>query len=296
MGEGVSMEQMERDLSAEGAPELPEDFQFVSAGQDPAAALAALSAAGLDASPDEDIPLIEEPAPDEWSMPGGVVIDGNLFRKARVRELNGEDEEFLARALVANDFERWKQILLERGVTHLGPHATTPELLDQLLVGDRDALILGVRVATYGPTMDLDVMCEHCGVESKIRIDFVAEVPIKPVTFSVETPEQTVSLKDGFAQVRLATGADVRYLAGLENKTVAEMNTELMARCVKEINGNRDITKATIKSLGMSDRSRIITWMTEEQPGPEYEKVKHACTACGKETPLGLTTGDMFRG
>lgn len=297
MGEGVSLEQMERDLSAEGAPELPEGFEFVSAGEAPGAAMAAIAAAGLEQTPSDDIPLIDAPGQDEWPMPGGIVIDGNVFRKARVRELNGEDEEFLARALAAQDFNRYQQVLLERGVTHLGSTEATPELLDRLIVGDRDALILGVRIATYGETLDMDVMCQHCGVDSKIRVDFTVDVPMKPLAFSIEEPEQQVELSKGsWAMVRLANGADVRYLSGLENKTVAEANTELLTRCVKEINGNRDVTKQVIRSLSMRDRTALVNWMADNQPGPEYDKVKHTCVVCGKETPLELSTGDLFRG
>lgn len=297
MGDSTSVQDLERAEAEQMSQPLPEGFEFTSAAESPAAAMAALAGAGLD-QPDEEMPLIEDPSDDTVKLPGGLVVDGQAHRQATVRELNGEDEEFLARALAANDFLRYQQVLLERGVTHIGPHKTTPDLLDSLVVGDRDTLILGVRIATYGPTLDLDVTCAHCGVESKIRIDFSEEVPTKPLAFDIEQPYQTVELrKGGYATVRLATGADQRYLATLgENVTRAEVNTALLARTVKEINGDPVNGKADILALGMGQRSDIVDWMAENQPGPEYDKVKHACTICGKETPLGLTTGDMFRG
>lgn len=297
MGDSTSVQDLERAEAEQMSQPLPEGFEFTSAAESPLAAAAAIAEAGLD-QPDEEMPLIEDPSDDTVKLPGGLVVDGQAHRQATVRELNGEDEEFLARALAANDFLRYQQVLLERGVTHIGPHKTTPDLLDSLVVGDRDTLILGVRIATYGPTLDLDVTCAHCGVESKIRIDFSEEVPTKPLAFDIEQPYQTVELrKGGYATVRLATGADQRYLATLgENVTRAEVNTALLARTVKEINGDPVNGKADILALGMGQRSDIVDWMAENQPGPEYDKVKHACTICGKETPLGLTTGDMFRG
>jgi hypothetical protein len=297
MGDSTSVQDLERAEAASMAQPLPEDFEFTSAGENPMGALAALSEAGIDQT-GEEIPLIEDPSDDTVNLPGGLVVEGKTHRRATVRELNGEDEEFLARALAANDFFRYQQVLLEKGVTHLGPHQATPELLDSLIVGDRDTLVLGVRIATYGPTLDLDVTCEHCAVESKIRIDFQEEVPIKPLNFAIETPHQMVDFrKGGYAMVRLATGADQRYLTTLgENKTRAEINSALLARTVQEINGKPVNGKADILALGMGARSDIVDWMAESQPGPEYAKVKFTCTICGKETPLGLTTGDMFRG
>jgi len=300
MGEGTSLEQLERETTrAEAeleAPDLPEGFEFVSAADNPLAAAAALAEAGADGEPGEEIPLIDDPGVNVATLPGGLVKDGQVYRRATVRELNGEDEEFLARALAANDFGRWQQVLLERGVEQIGPFESNAELLDQLLIGDRDTLILHIRVATYGQTLDLDVACEHCGTESKIRLDFLEEVPIKPLSFPIESPYQMVDIKGGVANVRLATGADAHFLDSLENKTQAELNTEAMTRCVETINDERVTSKQQIRSLSMAARSDIVKWMAQNQPGPEYDKVKHTCTICGKETPLGLTTGDMFRG
>lgn len=298
MGDSTSVQDLERAEAEVASQPLPEEFEFVSGAESPLAAAAAIAEAGLDQSDGDDTPLIEDPSDDTVTLPGGLVIDGQTHRRATVRELNGQDEEFLARALAANDFFRYQQVLLEKGVTHLGPHQATPELLDSLIVGDRDSLILGVRIATYGPTLDFDVTCEHCGIESKIRVDFTDDVPIKPLSFAPEVPHQMVEFrKGGYAMVRLATGADQRFLATLgDNTTGAEHNTALLARTVQEINGQRVNGKADILALGMGQRSDIVEWMAENQPGPEYDKVKHTCTICGKETPLGLTTGDMFRG
>jgi hypothetical protein len=295
MGESTNL----GDVALEEPP-LPEGFDFVHAGESPLEAVAALGEGGVNqqgsAGEPEQVPLIEDPSDDSVALPGGLASNGEVFRKATVRELNGEDEEFLARALAANDWFRYQQVLLERGVTHLGPHKATPELLDSLVVGDRDVLILGIRIATYGPTLDMDILCQHCSVESKIRVDFSTEVPTKPLPFDIVQPYQLVDTGKGFATVRLATGADQRYLSTLENVTTAEVNTALLTRTVKEIDGEPVTGKADILRLGMGQRSKIVDWMADNQPGPEYEKVKHACHVCGKETPLGLSTGDLFRG
>lgn len=296
MGESTSLEQLERDAVNAELPPPPEGFQFVNAAENPLAAAAMLAEAGADGPGESEIPLIDAPADNVATLPGGLVHDGEVYRKATVRELNGEDEEFLARALAANDFDRYLQVLLERGVEKIGPLPADDKLLDKLLVGDRDMLVLKIRIATYGPTLDLDVTCMHCGLDSKIRLDFEEEVPVKPLGFDITTPYQMVELRNGYAMVRLATGADRRHVVSLENKTPAEINTELMVRCVESINDVPVTGKPQILALGMGDRSAIVTWMGENQPGPEYDKVMHTCITCGKETPLGLTTGDMFRG
>lgn len=299
MGEAITPQMAERQTVAEEAQALPEEFTFISAGDDPLAAAAALKEAGLgDDGVTEEYPVIEVPAPSSDTIPGGLVYEGQVYRKAIVRELNGQDEELLARALAAGDFIRYQQVTLECGVEEVGPVKATPEVLNSLLVGDRDALIFAIRIATFGKTVELDVTCQHCGVESKISVDLADEIPMLPLKFPAEQPHQEVVFRNGSgsALVRLATGADQHYVSGLENVTQAEVNTELMTRCVKSIDGVPVNGKADVLRLGMGPRNDIINWMTDNQPGPDYDAVKHTCTICGKETPLGLTTGDLFRG
>lgn len=295
MGESTSLEEIARHT---GEPPLPEGFEFVDAGESPVVAMSALGEGGVAEGSLDETPLIEDPSNDTVVLPGGLVLEGQVHRRATVRELNGQDEEFLARALAANDWFRYQQALLERGVEQIGPHKATPQLLDSLIIGDRDMLILGIRIATYGPTLDLDVTCQHCGVEAKIRMDFSTEIPVKSLGFDPLQPYQSVHFKKGgTATVRLATGADQRVLSALDNVTQAEINTVLLARCVRDVDGVPvSGNKEVILNLGMGARSDLVNWMADNQPGPEYDKIQHLCHVCGKETPLGLTTGDLFRG
>src|ERR1700691_2436099 len=45
-----------------------------------------------------ELPTISFPADDLVNLPGGLIKDGKIIRTALVRELNGSDEEALARA------------------------------------------------------------------------------------------------------------------------------------------------------------------------------------------------------
>lgn len=297
MGESASVKDLERAGAATAAPPLPEGFEFTPANENPMAIAQVLSDAGIGGqSSGDEVPLIEEPSPDSVDLPGGLVIDGEVFRQAVVRELNGDDEEHLARALVGNPM-RFNQVLLERGAVSIGPHQATEELLDKLYIGDRDMLILGIRRATYGDTMDLTVACGHCGVDSVIRVTFTDDIPIKKLAWDASQLDHEIELRHGVAIVRLATGGVQRYVNALENKTVAEINTELFAKCVVSINGEMVNGRLEpVKKLSMPDRMTVSNWLIDNQPGPQYDEVKHACTVCGKETPLALQAGDLFPG
>jgi hypothetical protein len=297
MGDSTSVKDLERAEAQHQAPPLPEGFEFQSADENPLAIAEILAEAGVNGeSNGDDVPLIEEPGPDTVTLPGGLVIDGEVYRQATVRELNGDDEEHIARAILGNP-ARFNQAMLERGVVSVGPHKVSEELLDKLLTGDRDTLILGIRQATYGDTMDMDVMCGHCGIESKIRVTFADDLPIRQLPWEANEVEHEIELRKGVAVVKLVTGAMQRYIFGLEGKTGSELNTHLFTKCVVSVNGEAVNGRLeVVRRLGMADRTTILNWLLENQPGPDYGAIKHTCTICGKETPLNLQAEHLFPG
>lgn len=301
MGDSTSVKDLER-AAAQGeaehtAPPLPDGFEFQSADSNPLAIAEILSEAGVNGEPnDSDVPLIEEPGPDTVALPGGLVIDGEVYRQATVRELTGEDEEHIARAVLGNP-ARFNQALLERGVVSIGPHQANEELLDKLLTGDRDMLVLGIRQSTYGDTMDMDVVCSHCGVDSKIRVTFADDLPIKKLPWDATEVEHEIELRKGHAVVKLVTGGMQRYIFALEGKTASELNTHLFTKCVVAVNGEPvNGSLQVVRKLGMADRTTILDWLIENQPGPQYDAIKHTCIVCGKETPLNLQAEHLFPG
>lgn len=297
MGDSTSVKDLERAEAQNNAPPLPEGFVFQSAGENPLAIAEVLSEAGVTGdSTGADVPLIEEPGPDTVTLPGGLVINGEVYRQATVRELNGDDEEHIARAVLGNP-SRFQQALLERGVVSIGPHKADEELLDKLLLGDRSMLILGIRQATYGDTMDMDVVCSHCGVESKIRVTFADDLPIKPLPWDAREVEHEIELRNGVAVVKLVTGSMQRYVYALEGKTTSELNTHLFTKCVISINGEAvNGSLQNVRKLGMADRTIVLDWLIGNDPGPDYSAIKHTCTVCGKETPLDLAAEHLFPG
>ena len=182
-----------------------------------------------------DIPTIALIPPDMYQLPGGLSKNGILIRQVRVRELTGEHEEALARAsqATANIFH-FINTLLECGTVQIGdePESDTKKLLKDLVVGDRDAVILFIRQATYGDDIVVpDWECPSCGNKTNLTI------PISDITTKeINDPEGynfTVSLKNKRkAFVRLANGHDQMSLYDNQKLNQAERDTILLSRCV----------------------------------------------------------------
>jgi len=235
---------------------------------------------------------IAEPLPEIRPTPDAVV---QLFKgafnpetslwetTALVRELTGEDEEALAGLDTKLLYAEYMSFLLKRSVVSIGGINITnnPEVIDNLIIGDRDALFIGVVNATYGTTRDYQMLCRACNESNDIQVDTST---FKNRKVSHDPKELLkVSLKDGSTiSLRIPTGADSIYVAK-KAKTIPEQNTLLIERCVVWEQSDAKTPANTAlwaKKLNMSDRSALVSALTANQPGPEIEEVNAHCAHC----------------
>lgn len=232
------------------------------------------------------------PSNSEVKLPGGFVKNGELITTAEVKELNGSDEEAIAKAGSAG---RSLNVLLQRGLLKLGSHDATKDDLDTLLSGDRDAILLGIRCVTFGETLELDVTCPNCRDEHRLTLNLVDDVPVRTLKNPVEDRSWYVETKLGIAEVALPNGIVQRKLMENIDKTSAEINTLLLSGCVVSLDGSLSIGTGAALALGMADRSKILDSILERNPGPRLGEVKKACKACGEDISLPLSLVDLFR-
>lgn len=280
---------------------LAGDSGFISATEDPEGVARAVQKALQENNPLPD-PV---PPPDTHvNLPGGIRRGDEVITTAEVRELTGEHEEVLARAAQAKpgNLFHFMNVLLECGTVRFGTEdpGQTRKLLKNALVGDRDAIILGIRRATYGDQIEVERwQCPECGEHSDLVIP-LDEIPVHELEGDTDMLE--VPLRRGrTAQVRLASGAD--QLAVFENTKLltAERDTILLSRCLVSItdpNGTKHTTAGFASSyargLSAMDRHTILRELREKAPGPRFNEMKIEHVTCGKEAELPLGMADLF--
>lgn len=243
---------------------------------------------------EEPAAVIETQAPSESevTLPGGFIEpNGELVTVAEVQELTGADEELISKA---GSSGKALNILLQRGLIKIGSREATREDLDNLLSGDRDAILIGIRRVTFGPTLDFNIQCNSCSAEQEVSVDLVDDVPVKKLDDAIYDRTWEIKTKKGVVKVTLPTGSTHKKLMENTDKTAAELNTMLLAGCVLSVDGRPSIGAHTVLSLGMGDRNKIIREIIKRNPGPRLEEVTKVCKACGDkiQLPLGLT--DLF--
>jgi hypothetical protein len=248
-----------------------------------------------------DMPQPQEPYSDpQILLPGGVYWDGKLLRTAEVREMTGEDEEELAR--VKGSLARWMSVLLERCVVRIGDMEPTPALIRKLLIGDRDALVLGVRIATFGPDITAShVQCPHCEEFFSATVDLSTldcariEDPRPRHEYEVELRHERTAI------VRLPDGEAQEQMLMADEATLPERETTLLAHAIVRVvdASGQELSKTgadLAKSLPTPDRRRIIRHIVKYQPGPKLDDIRFTHDGCGKEVSLPIEFGDLFRG
>lgn len=230
----------------------------------------------------------------EVKLPAGFVdpFDGTTYSNAEVRELTGADEEAIVKI---SDTGKALLAILERATVSIGGQPATKEMLGILLAGDREALLLAIRKATFGAEVEVSTVCDKCPELQVFKIDLDNDVETKTLDDPINDRRFTVELKAGLAKVNLPTGDVQTKIINATDKNAAELDTLLLASCVVEIADQPVLNSNRIRNLGISDRRTLLEEIAKRNPGPQLSEIKKDCKTCGQEVSLPLTLAELFR-
>jgi hypothetical protein len=238
-------------------------------------------APSMGASPDVRVKL---PVP--LSHPTKGVLD-----TAEVRELTGEDEEYIQKGRARHDrIDR----LVERGTESIGGEPVDQTVVQALTIGSRDALMLGIRRATYGDELELELTCRKCSADQRIAIDLATEIE----SLDGEDEAEVELRRSGKALVRWPTVSDESLIMDAIESTPtissARLNTMLIGRVLVSVAGTDAFGEETARALPMPARQDLVKFLDENTPGPKFQ-VEHSCAECGQNSPVSFTYEEMFR-
>lgn len=237
-------------------------------------------------------PTVAPPPDCVVRLPAGFLnLAGEATYEAEVRELTGRDEEALSRM---TSTDKLLQAALTRGVVRIGDTQATEEILNNLLSGDRDFLLLRIFIATFGNTIDVTPICPTCGDRVETEIDLAKQVEVR----TLESPYDrrfTMDIKRGTVTVELPTGHTQKELLNSSDKSTAELSTLLLANSVTEINGTTVLGAAQVLDLPITDRRKIVQEIVTRSPGPQMQDIKTPCPNCETTLEVALPLATLFR-
>lgn len=225
-------------------------------------------------------PLTEIPEAGLFVLPGGYVgDDGVNHSEVELSPVTGREEDLLTDVPPHTCTASAITCLLSCCLKRVGSLSPVPVLVVRdLLVGDREYLIVKLREMTFGPQVDAVIGCANalCGRPMDIAFSLAnLGLERRPVTqrFFAQRLSPTVMSREGDAaqgaaemEFRLPTGADQEILAPLFQADETRAVNQLLARCVRRIGACTQIDEATIARLSEDTRREIEAGMERLAP------------------------------
>jgi hypothetical protein len=245
---------------------------------------------------------MEDPVPSMHSVPVTTVkLMRGIYDKetdvwhdeAEVRELTGEDEEYLATVEAKKDitYSEYMTSMLSRVVVRVGDIRLTPSkgktVIDKLILGDRDLLYLTSVKATYGDTRTVNVVCSSCKTMNDVQLDLDEDFPVRLPEFDVRKGIEVETSK-GTISLRLPNGEDT-VIAQKQSKNDAELNTVMLSRCAVWAEGEApEDPLRWARGLNIGDRKKLVNALLKVDIGPRMGEVDTHCASCGENMPILL--------
>jgi hypothetical protein len=221
-------------------------------------------------------------------LPGGILDSrGQCFKTVIVRQLTGRDEELLADRRYRNAGQQVTEFLAQVLVEIPGlDKPVSKELVAEMLIGDRDYLLLRLRQISLGDEVEQVMRCPAAACGQKADVEFlISELPVRRLKavqplyeFELSAPLRKDDPKSGHVVLRLPTGLDLEAVLDCKDVNPAMANTKLFARIVKKL-GREGLSEAMARDLSMRARQEITSFLKEIAPGPDL-KIEIQCPHC----------------
>lgn len=212
--------------------------------------------------------------------------------EAEIRELNGFDEEVIARS---KNFGVTLSKVLERAVVRIGDEAATKKQLAWLTIGDRLELLLGIRKATWGDEVEFEMLCPECEQTVELTLSITRDIPRRELKDKAQGRSFMVDLPSGrTALCEWPTGSFHDKLLAGEFANAADLTTALLRNTVRSIDGMPLMSDDDAKALPLRDRQELRDKVMDELPGPLLTEVELTCPECNGAVPMPLQVGALF--
>tara|TARA_B100000085_G_C18560215_1_gene519210 strand:- start:2730 stop:3575 length:846 start_codon:yes stop_codon:yes gene_type:complete len=176
---------------------------------------------------------------------------------------------------------------------------------DSLISGDRNALLVSLRITGYGADYDVEVDCPECGTKSKQSFNLadleIKRLEVEPVERGQNLFEVKLPVTKKNVRVKFLTGSDERdMMITSERRKKSGMKiesaiTDRLSRSVVSVEGVSDKNKINffVKNLPARDSLALRRFLDKHEPGI-IMKSWMSCPHCHEQSEVGLPMGAAF--
>ena len=226
--------------------------------------------------------------------------DTSLYNRetVEIRPMTAKEEDILT-----------SRALIKKGtvISHLLKSCVVDKSIDteKMLSGDRNALMVAVRITGYGSSYNVEVDCPACGQRQKAAFS-LSELPIKrlaisPVAEGANLFEVELPLTKKKVQFKFLTGEDEQEIAIMQErkKKTGQLNENLVTTRLKyaitSVGGITDKNKIAIFVSNMPARDSLFLrkHIDDNEPGIDLKSWLD-CISCFESSEVNLPLGATF--
>ena len=199
--------------------------------------------------------------------------------------------------------------LIKKGtvITHLLKSCMINKTVDpdEMLTGDRNALMTAIRITGYGADYNVEVDCPACGERSKQAFD-LASLPIKrlmvqPIAEGSNLFDFTLPVTKKKVRFKFLTGADEAELAVMQERKKKQgmisdnLVTQRLMFAIQTIDGISDKSKIAnfCRNMPARDSLELRRFIDSNEPGIEMKSWMD-CPSCLEHAEVRLPIGASF--
>ena len=244
-----------------------------------------------------EVPIESVPLPS-----GGKIysVESGLYDRENVdiRAMTAKEEDILtSRALIKKGTvitELIKSCLVDKKLD-----------VDDMISGDRNALMTSIRITGYGSEYTAEVDCPACGERAKSEFSLL-ELPMKsleiqPVSDGANLFEFLLPVTKKNVHFRFLTGKDENEISTIMERrkkqgwTADSLVTTRLQHQLVAVAGIKDKNKIStfIRNMPARDSLALRKYIDKNEPGVEM-KSWHDCPACMETSEVRLPMGASF--
>ena len=245
-----------------------------------------------------EIPIESVPLPSK-----GVAYSPNstLFNRetVKIKAMTAHEEDILS-----------SQAFIKEGsvINHLIRSCVTDTSFDvnDLLLGDRNALMVSIRITGYGSDYPVYATCPKCGHRNTSNVDLASlkinRLKIKPIKegenkfkYKLPVTKKEVVFKFLTMKDEIDKSATEKSMKSVLNSKIDNTVTNFLLYSIVSIDGVTDKNKLRhfVKNMPAYDSKSLRKYINSNEPGMDM-KSELNCQNCGKKSELSVPITSEF--
>jgi len=245
------------------------------------------------------VPVESVPIPSQGKI---YPEDSPLYRKEtiEIKAMTASEEDILASRALIQKGEVLNYLIKSCVINK----SINPQ---DLLSGDRNALMIAIRVTGYGTDYHASANCKACDARNTQIFNLgnleIKRLKVEPVTLGVNLFEYTLPVTKKKVGFKLLTGHDQHEIDTISERkrkmfpddVVGTNVTSKLLYSIQSVDGISDKNKIRkfIQNMPALDSRKLRKYMEDIEPGIDMATWM-TCTECGEETKVSLPVTTEF--